>query len=102
LDGSAWAFESACLAGSVNTQDFYNVEYVKMIISIIVKTRATKENIEEIGDGKYKVSVSAEPKENKANKRIIGLLSKYFDVPKSSVTIISGKKSNIKIVEIYD
>lgn len=73
-----------------------------MIISVIVKTSATKENIEEIGDRKYKVSVSAEPIEGKANKKIIGLLSEFFDVPKSSVTIIRGLKSNIKIVEIYD
>lgn len=68
-------------------------------ISVKVKTNAKKEKIEKVGDV-FLVSVKEPPKENKANKRLIELLSDYFKVPQSRIFINKGIKSKQKIVEI--
>ncbi|MCH7761349.1 DUF167 domain-containing protein [candidate division TA06 bacterium] len=40
------------------------------------------------------------PVEFRANRAMIHLLSQYFGISKSRITILSGKKSKQKIVEI--
>jgi len=52
------------------------------------------------GDRTLKVQVTAIPEKGKANKALIALLSKHWKVPKSSITIIRGETSRIKILEI--
>jgi len=51
-------------------------------------------------NGSIKVRLSAPAKEGKANKALIELLSDYFNIPKSSIFIISGSSSKTKIVDI--
>ncbi len=48
----------------------------------------------------YIISVKAEPVDGKANEAIIKLLADYFDVSKSSITLISGQSSKQKVFEI--
>ncbi len=48
----------------------------------------------------FGIAVKAPPVEGKANKAIIKLISGYFSVPSSSVTIISGQTSSLKKVRI--
>lgn len=43
-------------------------------------------------------SIRAPPVEGKANKAIIALVSAVLDIPKSSVTIVSGQTSSVKRV----
>lgn len=43
-------------------------------------------------------SIRAPPVEGKANKAIIALVSAVLDLPKSSVTIVSGQTSSVKRV----
>ena len=45
-----------------------------------------------------KVKVTAQPIENKANKALIDLLSKYLKMPKSAIEIIKGKTSKEKSI----
>ena len=52
------------------------------------------------GNRTLKVQVTTIPKKGKANKALIALLSKHWKVPKSSITIIRGETSRIKILEI--
>lgn len=52
------------------------------------------------GDRTLKVQVTAIPEKGKANKALIALLSKHWKVPKSSITIIRGETSRVKILEI--
>jgi hypothetical protein len=55
----------------------------------------------EANDGElYKVYVTVAPEQGKANKKMIELLAKYFDVSKSQIKIIKGETSRNKIVEI--
>jgi uncharacterized protein (TIGR00251 family) len=71
-----------------------------MRISIKVKANAKENRVEEIEKNQFLVKVKAPAKEGKANKEVIAILAEHFKVPKSCVTIITGLKSNRKIVSI--
>ncbi|MGI5897666.1 MAG: DUF167 domain-containing protein [Candidatus Dojkabacteria bacterium] len=71
-----------------------------MKIELNVKTQQKVSKVEMRDDGIMNVFVKSSPIENKANVEIIKLLSKYYDIPKSSISIKTGKKSKRKIVEI--
>ncbi len=70
-----------------------------MIVSIKVITRAKKEKIEE-DNNRIKVYLSTPPVKGKANKRLIELLCKYFNVKKQNIKIVKGITSHNKLVEI--
>ena len=71
-----------------------------MRIELKVIARAKKEILEKISDNSYRIKVSAAPEKGKANKRIIELLSKEFNVKKQSIRIVSGETNSRKIIEI--
>ena len=50
--------------------------------------------------GVLKVKITASPVDGKANEALIEVLAEHYDVPKSSITIVKGHTSKIKIVEI--
>jgi uncharacterized protein (TIGR00251 family) len=52
-----------------------------------------------VGDA-VKVRVNSPPAEGKANDECIRVLARFFDVPKSSVRLVSGGSSRRKLVEI--
>ena len=68
--------------------------YVKVI------PRSSKNEIIKMAEGEYKVRLTAPPIDNKANMMLTKLLSEYFSVPKSNLTIIGGKTARTKIIEI--
>ena len=45
-----------------------------------------------------KLKVTAPPIENKANKAVIEFLSKYFKIPKTSISVIKGETSKEKTI----
>jgi len=47
-----------------------------------------------------KIKIKAKPIDGKANSYLINYLSKELDIPKSYLTIIKGKTSRIKMVEV--
>ena|SRR6266513_2875069 len=53
-------------------------------------------------DGKryLKVRVSAPPEDGKANKALVALLAKHFDVAKSAVRLVVGDTTRLKLIEI--
>jgi len=57
---------------------------------------------DENGKKLLKVSVTAVPEKGKANKAMISVISKHFKVPKTSISLISGDTSRLKIIEIKD
>ncbi len=66
---------------------------------ITVKPGSRDQKIEKIED-RYIVHVKEQPIKNKANRALVKLLSAYFYVPRSRITILSGTRSKQKIVEI--
>ncbi len=71
-----------------------------MKFTVIVKANARKNSVQVQDDGGLLVQVNVPPIEGRANKKVIELLSKFLNKPKSSFTIRSGQKSRYKIVEV--
>jgi uncharacterized protein len=71
-----------------------------MKLTIRVKPNSRKNEVKLAEDGTLTISVSAPPREGKANQKIVELLSEYLKKPKSSISIVSGFKGKTKIVEI--
>lgn len=71
-----------------------------MRIYVKVTPRAGKNEVQKISEGEYKVKVTAVPEKGKANVAVIKLLADYFHVAKSSVNIIGGKSTRVKLIEI--
>jgi uncharacterized protein (TIGR00251 family) len=68
--------------------------------AVKVQPRARKNAITgTIGDS-LKLSLTAPPVEGKANEAVIEFLADFFDIPRSSVTIASGKTNRLKMVSI--
>jgi uncharacterized protein (TIGR00251 family) len=65
-----------------------------------VKPNSKKQTIEESADGSLTVHLKSPPVDGKANKELIELLAKKFDVPKSQIRIKSGLSSTTKLIEI--
>ncbi len=53
----------------------------------------------ETGENEYTVYLRAKPHDGEANTALIKMISKYFNVPKTSVTISHGAKSHVKQIE---
>ncbi|HKZ22273.1 MAG TPA: DUF167 domain-containing protein [candidate division Zixibacteria bacterium] len=72
-----------------------------MKISVKVKPNSKIEKVEK-AVGFWIIHVKEPPQEDKANRAVINLLSAYFKVPKSRISILKGKKSRQKIVGIIN
>ena len=70
---------------------------MKIVVKVVAN--AKKPEVSEEGDI-IKVWVDAPAVEGKANKRLVEILSEYYNRPKSAFTIKSGQKSKKKIIEI--
>lgn len=70
-----------------------------MIIQVKVNTSSSKESVD-IVDDVYKVKFKATREKGKANKKLLKLLSKYFQVSISQIEIIKGEFSKNKLVRI--
>jgi uncharacterized protein (TIGR00251 family) len=71
-----------------------------MRIWVKVIPRSSRNKIEKISEGEYKVWVTAPPVDNKANTMLLKILADYFGVSKSCLTIIGGKTAKKKLIEI--
>ena len=59
-----------------------------------------KVNIVNIDQNFLKINLVSSPQKNKANRELIEILSKHFNVKKTSVRILKGFSSPIKLIEI--
>lgn len=71
-----------------------------MKVSVSVKPNSRKEMVEVQGDGSLIVRVNAPPVDGKANERVVELLAKHYNVPKSRIELVSGAASKKKVFEI--
>lgn len=73
---------------------------MSMRYQITVKPNSSQEKIVKTGDDELTVYLRAKPHDGEANKALIKLLAKHFDVPKTSIKIIRGTNSRVKTVEL--
>ena len=71
-----------------------------MKLKITVKPNARKNEVTRATDGTLVIRVTVPPIEGKANEKVIEVLSEYLNKPKRSISIISGFKGRIKIIEV--
>lgn len=72
---------------------------MSMKYNVAVKPGSSQEKIVETAPGELTVYLRAKPHDGEANTSLVKLLSKHFDVPKTSITITRGHKSRIKTIE---
>ncbi|KKP68460.1 MAG: hypothetical protein UR66_C0005G0007 [Candidatus Moranbacteria bacterium GW2011_GWE1_35_17] len=65
-----------------------------------VIARSSRNEIKKMGEGDYKIKVTAPPVDGEANEMLIKILAKYFGVAKNAVNIVGGKSAKIKMIDI--
>lgn len=70
-----------------------------MIINVKVIPKAKKNMTKETKSG-LKVYVTSSPEKGRANVAVINELSRFLDVKKYQINIISGQHSKNKVIEI--
>jgi len=70
-----------------------------MTVKVKVISQAKKVRIEPLSDS-LKVYLTKPPLNDKANKQLIEVIAKHYQVKKSKVSIIKGLKQKEKILEI--
>ncbi len=71
-----------------------------MRIEVQVKTRSKKEAVEKLSQNTFVVRVNTPPIDGKANKRVVELLANDLGVPKTSIVLVRGHKSKLKVFEV--
>lgn len=73
-----------------------------IIFNVKLVPNSSFSKIVDFTDEYVRIKISAPPIENKANKELIDFCSKFFDVNKSKLKIVSGDKSKLKKILIQD
>ncbi len=70
------------------------------IISVKTIPNSKRVEIKRLGENIYSVRLDKPAADGRANSRLIEVLADYFDVKKSSVSIVKGFRSREKVVRI--
>jgi uncharacterized protein YggU (UPF0235/DUF167 family) len=73
-----------------------------MRIFVKAKVHARENKVEKIDDENLVVYVKEASEKGRANWAIIELLAEYYDVPITSVRIVTGRTSQKKLIEILE
>jgi len=71
-----------------------------MKIAVKVKAGSKQTRVEKLSDNSFSVWVKEKPQEGKANYAVREALAEHFNLPKSRVTLLSGKTSKTKLFNI--
>jgi uncharacterized protein (TIGR00251 family) len=71
-----------------------------VLIRVRVTPNARTASVVKVGETDYEVKVDEKAMGGRANGRLLELLSDYFKVPKSKISIARGAKSRDKIVRL--
>jgi uncharacterized protein (TIGR00251 family) len=71
-----------------------------LALHVYVQPRASKNRVTGMHGSALKVCVTAPPVENKANEAVIGFIADLLHVPRSTVSIKSGRQGRNKTVLI--
>ena len=71
-----------------------------MKIAVKVKANAKEDKIVPVDEKNFSVWVKEPPQENRANEAVRKIVSEYFDVAPSQVSIVKGALSPHKLLEI--
>lgn len=69
-------------------------------IKLYIRPGASETRVEGIYQDRIKIRIGAPPEKGKANKELLGFIAKVLLIPKSRISILSGKTSNYKEIQI--
>ena len=69
-------------------------------ILVKVKPNARENSLRQFQDGTWIAEVKAPPKNGKANRALIKVIAKQFNVTKSQVSIKRGKSGRTKLIQL--
>jgi len=72
---------------------------MEKIIKVKVIAKSKKEKIEK-RDDLWRIYVNEAPEKDKANRAAISFLAKFFNIPKSNISIIAGRTSSYKLIKM--
>lgn len=67
-----------------------------VVLSVKARPRSSRAGLDGLFDGAVKVRIRSAPVDGKANKELIETLADAFNLPKSSVSFVSGESSKTK------
>ncbi len=73
----------------------------ELVLDLRIQTRARKDELVGIHDGRLRVRITAPPVEGKANRHLISFLAQLFGVPQNRVEITHGAHGREKRVRIH-
>ena len=71
-----------------------------MIIHVAVKPGSVEQEISKADDWNFVVKLKSRAEDNKANIELVKLLAKHFNTAQKNISIIRGKKSRKKVIDI--
>ncbi|MEE9167471.1 MAG: DUF167 domain-containing protein [Candidatus Neomarinimicrobiota bacterium] len=69
-------------------------------LKVKVKPNARENRLEELSEGTWYAKVKARPIKGKANKELVALIARHFNLRKSQVSIKSGASGRVKMVQL--
>lgn len=69
-------------------------------VTVRAKPRATKSRIVGVREGALEVALAAPPVDGAANEELVVTLARAFDVPRSSVRVVTGQTGRNKVVQL--
>ena len=82
------------------TTQIYADLLLNMRLNIKVIPKSSLNKVIRLSDTDLKVKLTSPPVDGEANKKLIEILSKEYNVAKSKIKILKGEMSKSKVVEI--
>lgn len=79
-----------------------NINENKVVIDIYVQPGAKNTIAVGLHDNRPKIKIAAEPTDGKANKEVIKFFAELLNLKQKDIEIISGDKSRIKRLAVFD
>ena len=70
------------------------------VFPVKVQPGARKDQVAGEWNGAFKIKLAAAPVDGQANQSLIAALSRAIGVPKSSISIVRGERSRMKVVSV--
>jgi uncharacterized protein (TIGR00251 family) len=71
-----------------------------MLINVHVTANAKEASLTKLDENNFDARVDKRAEGGEANRRLIEILSRHFEVPKSKIRITKGIKARDKVVEV--
>lgn len=71
-----------------------------LLLKVHAVPKARKADVVKIDDETFEVRVDETAERGRANRRLLEIMSDYFDVPKSELALVSGARARNKVIMV--